>query len=305
MSKLTTSKRLLETALWYCETEGLHPTPLRELSMFRMDRRTEVAPAMYHPSLCFVVQGEKDVWTGKKLYRYDPDHYLVSCLDLPATAQVVEASPKQPFVCLILELQPSVVYEILQASRLGGIQNQGSGGEMFVEKVTPELADAIGRLVGILKNNDELELLAPSIVREIHFRLMISRFGVKVRQLGIVGSKTQRIGTVINQLRKDFATPVRVSELARVAGMSLSTFHLHFRHATNMSPLQYQKQIRLQEARRLLSVEILDAASVAFKVGYESPSQFSREYKRLFGEPPMRDMDRLRSNDSSVDHFAT
>ncbi len=146
-----------------------------------------------------------------------------------------------------------------------------------------------------LENKNDLKVLAPSIVREIHYLLMSSRYGRKIRQLGVVGSKTQRIGKVVEHLRNDYAAPLRVTNLARMANMSPSSFHLHFRQVTSMSPLQYQKQVRLQEARRLLSVETTDAASVAFKVGYESPSQFSREYRRLFGQPPMRDLDRLRT----------
>jgi transcriptional regulator GlxA family with amidase domain len=131
-------------------------------------------------------------------------------------------------------------------------------------------------------------------MREIHYRLMSSRFGAKVRQLGVVGSKMQRISKVVEQLRKDYATPLRIAELARMANMSPSAFHSHFRQVTSMSPLQYQKHIRLQEARRMLSIETIDAASVAYQVGYESPSQFSREYRRLFGQSPMHDVDRRR-----------
>lgn len=288
------NKSLLSTALKHCKGEGTHPTPLPELTVIRRDRTTEATPGMYTPAVCFVLQGEKDVWSGNKVYRYNPTSYLVSCIDIPATAQVVGASSRQPFICLKLELQPSIVYDILQGTSPAEIQNEEPEGGFFVEKVTAELADAFSRLMRTLENTNDLKVLAPSIVREIHYRLMKSRFGTKIRQLGVVGSKTQRIGKVLDQLRKEYAAPLRVTDLARMASMSPSSFHLHFRQVTSMSPLQYQKQIRLQEARRLLSIETLDAASVAFKVGYESPSQFSREYRRLFGQPPMRDMDRLR-----------
>jgi AraC-like DNA-binding protein len=249
---------------------------------------------MYRPEVCFVLQGEKDVWVGNKVYHYNPTSYVVSCIDVPAIAQVVTASSRQPFVCLKLELQPSVVYEILQETDPAKLPNEGSEGGFYVEKVTAELADAFARLLRTLENNNDLKVLTPSIIREIHYRLMSSRFGTKVRQLGVVGSKMQRIGKVVEHLRKDYATPLRMADLARMANMSPSAFHLHFRQVTSMSPLQYQKHIRLQEARRMLSIETIDAASVAYQVGYESPSQFSREYRRLFGQPPMRDMDRLR-----------
>ena len=288
------TKNLLATALQYCKGEGTHPTPLPELFVIRREKRTQATLGMYTPSVCFVLQGEKNVWSGNKVYRYNPASYLVSCIDVPAIFQVVSASSKQPYIGLKLELQPSVVYEILQETHSAEIQNENTEGGFFVEKVTAELADAFTRLMRTLENKNDLKVLAPSIIREIHYRLMLSRFGIKIRQLGVVGSKTQRIGKVLDQLQKEYAAPLRVTDLARMASMSPSSFHLHFRQVTSMSPLQYQKQIRLQEARRLLSIETLDAASVAFKVGYESPSQFSREYRRLFGQPPMRDMDRLR-----------
>ena len=289
------TKSLLAIARKYCKVEGTHPTPLPELTVIRRDKRTEATPGMYSPSVCFVLQGEKNVWSGNRVYRYNPSSYLVSCLDIPAIFQVVTASSKQPYIGLKLELQPSVVYEILQETHPADIQSENSEGGFYVEKATAELAGAFARLMKTLENKDDLKVLAPSIIREIHYRLMSSRFGLKIRQLGMVGSTTQRIGKVLDQLRTEYAAPLRVADLARTASMSPSSFHLHFRQVTSMSPLQYQKQIRLQEARRLLSIETLDAASVAFKVGYESPSQFSREYRRLFGQPPMRDVDRLRT----------
>ena len=288
------AKSLLSAALRYCHGEGTHPTDLPELKVIRRDRTTEASPGMYTPIVCLVLQGEKRVWSGKKVYRYNPANYLVSCLDIPATVQVVKASAQQPYVGLTLELQPSVVYEILQETSPIELQTEEPGGGFFVEKVTVELAEAFARLLKTLENKNDVKVLAPSIIREIHYRLMSSRYGAKIRHLGVVGSKTQRISKVLERLRNDYAAPLRVPDLARMANMSPSAFHLHFRQVTSMSPLQYQKQIRLQEARRLLSIETLDAASVAFKVGYESPSQFSREYRRLFGQPPMRDVDQLR-----------
>ncbi len=289
------TSNLLAGALKYCDREGIHETPLPGLKVVRREKTTEASPGMYESIVCLVLQGEKKVWSGKKVYRYDPENYLVSCIDNPATVQVVKASAKQPFVGLTLELQPSVVYDILQETSPAEVQNDQPGGGFFVEKVTVELAGAFARLMKTLENKNDLKVLAPSIVREIHYHLMSSRYGMKVRQLGVVGSKTQKIGKVVEHLRKDYAEPLSVASLARMANMSPSSFHLHFRQVTSMSPLQYQKQVRLQEARRLLSVEMTDAASVAFKVGYESPSQFSREYRRLFGQPPMRDMDRSRT----------
>ena len=286
---------LLGLAMKYSAREGIFATPLQGLKVVRRDTTTEATPGRYAALACLVLQGEKRVWSGKRVFRYNPENYLVSCVDVPAIFEVSKASPQKPYVGLTLELQPSIVYDILQGSPGIEVSERHSGGSFFVEQVTPELADAFARLFRSLENENDVKILAPSIVREIHYRLMSSRFGAKIRQLGVVGSKAQRIGKVVDHLQKEYAAPLKVTTLAQMANMSPSAFHLHFRHVTNMSPLQYQKQIRLQEARRMLSVEPLDAASVAFKVGYESPSQFSREYRRLFGQPPMRDVDRLRT----------
>jgi AraC-like DNA-binding protein len=286
---------LLAAALRQCNDIGVHPTALQGLKVIRREQTTDPLPVVYGPCVCFVLQGEKNVWSGNKVYRYNPSTYLVSCLDIPVTSQLSVASPARPFVCLMLDLQPSLVYEILQETFPNARpQPAEAEGGLYVETVTPELADAFGRLLRTLGSANDVKVLSPSIVREIHYRLMDSRFGARVRQLGVVGSKTQRIGKVVAQMRKDYAAPLKVTELARMANMSPSAFHQHFREVTNMSPLQYQKHIRLQEARRLLSTQATDAASVAYQVGYESPSQFSREYRRLFGAPPMRDVEQLR-----------
>ena len=291
------AKDILSIALGYCHAEGSNPTPLEELTIVRRERTGEAMPGMYRPEVCFVLQGEKNVWVGNRVYHYNAANYLVSCLNVPATAQIAAASHRQPFICLRLALQPSIVYGILQEMPSAGLHGESPGSAFYVEKVTPELAGAFARLLNTLADGNETKLLAPSIVREIHYRLMNSRFGSEIRQLGVVGSRTQRIGKVVEHLRKEFAAPLSVAELARMASMSPSSFHLHFRQVTNLSPLQYQKQIRLQEARRILSVENTDAASVAYMVGYESPSQFSREYRRFFGQPPMRDMERVREGE--------
>ena len=296
-----TTKTLLDLAMKYCSREGSHPTALPALKVVRRDRTSDAVPGRYAALVCLVLQGEKKVWSGRKVFRYNPDNYLVSCVDVPAIFQVTKASPEHPYVGLTLELQPSVVYEILHDSTLMEIREEDSAGGFYVEKVTAELADAFARLMKSLEDKDELRVLSPSIVREIHYRLMHSRFGSKIRQLGVVGSKMQRIGKVVDHLQREYAGALKVADLARMANMSPSAFHLHFRQVTNMSPLQYQKHIRLQEARRILSVETADAASVAFKVGYESPSQFSREYRRLFGQPPIRDMERLRTLETVQD----
>jgi AraC-like DNA-binding protein len=289
-----TDNDLLDLAMHYCGKEGIYPTPLPGFNVVRRDRTSEAIVGRYATLVCLVLQGEKKVWSGRRVFRYNPDHYLVSCVDVPATFQVTKATPQEPYVGLTLELQPALIYQILHESPMMEIQGEDFGGGFFVEKVTPDLANAFVRLMRCVRSTSDRTILAPAIVREIHYRLMNSRYGMKIRQLGVVGSRSQRIGKVVEHLQKEYAAPLRVTDLAHMANMSPSAFHLHFRRVTNMSPLQYQKQLRLQEARRLLSIEPTDAASVAYKVGYESPSQFSREYRRVFGQPPMRDMELLR-----------
>jgi AraC-like DNA-binding protein len=290
----TRTDALLELARGYCGREGIYSTPLSTVKVVQRDNVTEPTPGRYASLLCIVLQGEKNVWSGNKVYRYNPENYLVSCVDVPAIFQVTKASPQQPYIGLTMELQPSIIYEILHEASLRDVPNKSSEGGFFVEQMTEELTDSFIRLMRSLENDIDRQILAPSIVREIHYRLLTSHYSSKIRQLGVVGSKMQKISKVVEHLQKDYALPLRINDLAEMANMSPSAFHLHFREVTNMSPLQYQKQIRLQEARRLLSVDTVDAASVAFKVGYESPSQFSREYRRLFGQPPMRDLERLR-----------
>lgn len=285
---------LLESALKFCHGEGPHDTPLQGLRVSWHDKTTEAIPGKYSTIVCLVLQGEKHVWSGKNVYRYNPENYLVSCVDTPAIYQVTKASPASPFIGVTLEIQPSVVYDILRDIVMPFTEDDELEGGFYVEKVSHEMKDAFARLLKAVGSKEEMTILAPSIVREIHYRLMHSRYGSRIRQLGIVGSKAQRISKIVDHMQKDYAEPLKVTELAQMANMSPSAFHMHFREITNMSPLQYQKQIRLQEARRLLSVETTDAASVAFKVGYESTSQFSREYRRLFGRPPMQDLKTLR-----------
>jgi AraC-like DNA-binding protein len=295
---MSTTKLLLAEALKYCPEEGTYNTSLPGLRIVRREKKMGATPGIYDPIVCLVLQGEKKVWTGKKILRYNPENYLVSCIEVPATFQVTEASKKEPYIGLTLQLQPSIVYRLLQELPMEP-GRQESAGAMFVEKVSPDLRQAFLRLLATLANETDRKILAPAIVDEIHYRLMNSRFGATIRQLGVVGSKTHKISKVLDHLRRDFAAPLRIARLAEMANMSASAFHLHFRQVTNMSPLQYQKQIRLQEARRLLTVEEMDSTSVAYQVGYESSSQFSREYRRLFGQPPMRDVERRRGHVAS------
>lgn len=285
-------QELIDLAMQFTETEGIHDTPLRHLKIVRNNKVTQPVQAVYTPALCFIIQGAKEAVVGTKTYRYSPAQYLVTSVDLPVTGRVTSASTKTPYLCLVLEIDPTLVYEILKSSDLSADPSALKG--IFLDKVTPDLTDSFLRLLRTLKNKNDTHVLAPLVIREITYRLLHSKYGQTVSQLGIAGSQTQRIAKVIGLLRKDYAKPLRTEELAEIAKMSVSSFHQHFKQVTSLSPLQYQKRIRLQEARRLLSAEVADAATAAFQVGYESPSQFSREYARLFGLPPISDLKRFR-----------
>ncbi len=296
MTRAPNRDDLVELCLHFARQEGFIQTPLKNLQIVRSNAKSEPMHTVYTPSLCFIVQGEKDAIIASKKYHYSPTQFLVSSIDMPVTGQVTVASEKKPYLCLVLGLESEIVYDIISSepnpvSAIGPVQRG-----YYVDTVTPEIMDSFVRLLRSLQNESDRRILSRSIVREITYRLLCSPYGDVVRQLGIIGSQTQRISKVIEVIKKDFASSLRIEELARIANMSPSSFHEHFKKVTAMSPLQFQKRIRLQEARRLLSLDVGDAASVSYQVGYESPSQFSREYARLFGLPPIADLKRLRQS---------
>lgn len=291
---------LLEACLRHAPLQGTQPTPLPALQIMRSDRPLPRVHAVHRPSLCFLVEGAKVVTLGSELFRYRATEFLFSSVDLPTTGEIIEATPKKPYLCLVLEIDPSLVFELVSASTSFGASSMPPAGEagdgkkgLFVGASDPIMTDAFSRLVRCLGNPMDARVLAPSIVREITYRLLQGRHGNAVRDIGIVDSQTRRIGKVIELLKREYERPLHTEELARTAGMSASSFHHHFKKITTLTPLQYQKQLRLQEARRLLLADAVSAADVGFRVGYESSSQFSREYARLFGLPPRSDAKRL------------
>ncbi|MES2205864.1 MAG: AraC family transcriptional regulator [Pseudomonadota bacterium] len=285
---------LIQRTLQWCSQEGLHDTPLASLQIARSNHITERIHNVYKPYLCFIVQGKKEILVANQQYSYSSTQYLVTSIDLPVSGQVTQATPEQPYLCLVLTIEPNLIYEIITALNLAATAPHPLEKGFFVEQVKPDLTDAFLRLMRTLEDKNDCLILAPAIIREILYRLLTSTYGGVIQQLGIAGSQTQRIAKAIEFIRSNYSRAVRVEELAEVASMSPSSFHQHFKRVTTMSPLQYQKQIRLQEARYLLSAQGMDAAKVAFQVGYESPSQFSREYARLFGLPPISDIKRLQ-----------
>ena len=269
-------------------------TVISSLSLYRSEEPSPPMTGMYEPSICVVAQGAKRVSLGKETYIYDAYHFLLSSVHLPTTFQVLEASPETPYLGLKLDLDLREVAQMMVDSNLPAPRTQQSERGMAVGQMTFPLADAFHRLVGLLDNPEDIPILAPNIQREIIYRLLTGDQGARLRQMATAGSQSQQIALAIEWLKQNFMEPLRIDALARRAGMSTSTFHHHFRATTALSPLQFQKQLRLQEARRLMLSEDMDAANAGFQVGYESPSQFSREYSRLFGAPPLRDITQLR-----------
>jgi AraC-like DNA-binding protein len=265
---------------------------------FRLSRAsgpTEPVQAVYEPSFCFVAQGSKKALLGGEIFRYDPRHYLIFTVDLPVTFQVEEASAEKPYFGFRLGLDPALVASVVMESDTQIKKGHAITKAMNVSLVDPDLLDAVVRLVRLVESPAERKVLAPLIIKEIVYRLLIGGQGARLSHGFASGADTRRISKAIGHLREHFDERLKMEELARKLGMSVSGFHHHFKSVTSMSPLQFQKHLRLQEARRLMLGEDMDAASAGFRVGYQDPSHFSREYKRHFGAPPQGDISSLRS----------
>jgi len=271
-------------------TVEVHPG----LHFRRCSRPTERLYSFTKPSFCVIAQGSKELVVGDDHFRYDPAHYMVSTVELPMIGQVVEASPERPYLGFWLALDPSVVTSVMVES---GVVQRGDGSgvkSLDVSALDGNLLDATLRLVRLVDVPLEYRVLAPLVIREIVYRLLTGAQAGRLRHLATFGGHAHRMVRAVEKLRMNFDKPLRIDEVARELGMSVSGFHAHFRAVTAMSPLQFQKQLRLQEARRLMLSEDLDAAEAGYRVGYDDASHFSREYKRHFGEPPMRDVGRMR-----------
>ena len=271
--------------------------PLPGLRIARLCAPTRPFHMGVVPSLCVVAQGSKEAILGGKSYVYDPYKYLLTTVEVPITIRVVEASQERPYLGFRLNLDPalvgSVMVEIGQVA-LRGVDDSPDAKAMTVSPMNDTLLDAAVRLIRLLDSPTEARLLLPSVTREIVYRLLVGEQGARLREMTLMGGHTHRIAQTVEKICRELNQPLHVEALARGIGMSVSGFHHHFKTVTAMSPLQFQKQLRLQEARRLMLGERLDAATAGFRVGYEDASHFSRDYKRLFGEPPQRDVERLR-----------
>ncbi|MBB5320517.1 AraC family transcriptional regulator [Marinobacter oulmenensis] len=268
-------------------------TPIRGLSLHRWERPTEPTSYMLAPSICLIGQGQKRIFLGEEMYVYDADHFLITSVDLPVVSQIVEASPDEPYVGLTMEMDLRLIAQLMLEHPSPDQSRCPDKLGIAVSRISMPLQDAFSRLLALLENPEDIPALAPLIKQEIFYRLLQSDQGARLRQITSIGNHSYQVARSIDWLKENFSKPVKVEDLARRAGMSVSAFHNHFRSMTAMSPLQFQKKIRLSEARRLMLADHLDASRAAFEVGYESPSQFSREYSRLFGMPPVRDIKRL------------
>jgi len=242
-----------------------------------------------------IAQGSKEVWLGDDCYRYDADHYLITAAALPTATRITEASEERPYLGVVLGLDPALVGSVMVEAGHPAPREHAAVRAFDVSPLEAGLLDAVVRLVGLLDSPaEEARFLRPLVTREIVFRLLMGEQGGRLRQIAALGGHAHRIARALERLREDFDRPLRIEDVARESGMSVSGFHHHFKAVTAMSPLQFQKRMRLQEARRLMLGEDLDAGSAGRRVGYGDASQFTREYKRLFGAPPMRDAERLR-----------
>ena len=274
------------------EDGTLQPLPGLHLS------RTSIPLKRIHSvgesSVAVIAQGRKEVLLGESRYHYDSSRYLLTTVDLPRVSQVLEASKEQPYLALCLELAPALVSSVLVEASLSFPRERAEVRAIAVSPVDGNLLDAFVRLVRLLDTPTEAQVLMPLITREIIYRLLMGEQGPRLRHVVMEGGYTPYIATAIKRMRQDFDQPLRIEQLAQELDMSVSGFHHHFKAVTAMSPLQFQKRLRLQEARRLMLSEDLDAASAAYRVGYQDASHFNREYKSLFGVPPLRDVQRLR-----------
>ncbi|HXV31678.1 MAG TPA: AraC family transcriptional regulator [Sinorhizobium sp.] len=273
--------------------DGDYRTIVPCLSVHRNSNASNLICAAYRPGLAIIVQGAKRVVLGDETLVYGASDYLLASIDLPVLARIL-ASPEEPYLGLYFEIDTSKIPALIDRIGSEPARPIASPRGMTVNKLTPDLEDAALRLLRLLDRPDDIAVLFPLLEQEILYRLLMGPHGAKLRQMATAESQPHQIGRAVAWLKEHYARPLRIDELASRVSMSVSSFHHHFKAITAMSPLQYQKQLRLQEARRLMLEEHLDAGDAGHKVGYESSSQFSREYARHFGEPPMRDIGRVR-----------
>ncbi|WP_051309313.1 AraC family transcriptional regulator [Desulfogranum japonicum] len=278
----------------YTLTRGNKPTTLyAPLSIYRYEAPTELTSYVQEPAVCLIAQGHKRVVLGDDEYLYDQDHYLITSIDLPVSAQILEASKDKPYLGLTLRLEKKQIAQMMLNDHLSSSRNLPADRALAVSRLDLPLTQAFHRLIQLLEHPQDVPVLGPLVQEEIVYRLLTGEQGKRLQQMTMIGSHSHQIARAIEWLKQNFDKSFKIDELAALAGMSTSSLHYHFRAVTAMTPLQFQKKLRLNEARQRMLLEQKDATTAAFEVGYESPSQFSREYSRLFGAPPSRDIKRI------------
>ncbi|RMO72467.1 Helix-turn-helix, AraC type:AraC-type transcriptional regulator [Pseudomonas syringae pv. primulae] len=272
---------------------GVYETAIAPLHVIRCEAPSELIHAVHRPALCLIVKGRKQLVLGDEQYVYDSLSYLVVAVTVPVSGRVIEASADAPYLCIRLDFDPVQIAQLIADAPLGGVPDEPQRG-LFLDHIDQPLLETVLRLVRLLDTPRDIGMLAPLALRELYYRLLRGNNGRRLYEIAAGDSQTQRVTRAVNWLNAHYAEPLRIDELARVANLGNSTLHHRFKALTAMSPLQYQKQLRLQEARRLMINEGLDVSSACYRVGYESPSQFSREYSRQFGCPPSTDVGRVR-----------
>ncbi len=283
-----------------CATDGSHATAISGFYLTRSSTVDMPRNTLNEAVMCVVAQGAKSVFVNGKRYVYDPSRYLLVSLDLPLVGQIEEASRAKPFLGCSLVLDFEEIASLLVEAKIQRRPNEPVRPGLIIGTLDAELLDAVTRLARLTQHPEQLKVIAPLIRREIYYRLLLSEYSGLLQRMVAENGKAKRIAAGLGWLRQNASRPIRMQELARELHMSPSTMHAWFRSVTSMSPLQFQKQLRLQEARRILLSESIDAGTAGRRVGYESPSQFSREYGRLFGAPPMRDIENLRRSGTSI-----
>ena len=287
----------------HTSSDGRHQTAIPELRLYRFSQPTKPAPAVQEPAVYVVIQGRKKVRFGDTTYAYDASRYLAVSMDLPVVAHIVEASPEEPYLCMTLAVDPRELATLIVETGRQAPRDDHDGRALYLSPLRAPLLEPILRLVRLLDAPQDALVLRPLILRELYYRLLQSEQFGRLAQIAIGESRLRRISGAITWIKEHFAEPLQVESLAKRVNMSPSALHSHFKAVAAVSPIQYQKRLRLEEARRLLLSGTASAEAVAYQVGYASPSQFSREYVRLFGQPPRRDAERLRetvSGDAAI-----
>lgn len=293
----TPYQEIASIAARFASGDGEYPTAIEGLAISRRSTPSVPCHGSYRPCFALVIQGAKCVQLGTDMINYGPGHYLLTSLDLPVVWRIVEASPQSPHFCLTIAIDSEKLLNLLSHTDIPRPAAPATGQRgIVVNHATPELLDAAVRLLRLLDSPRDIAAMAPLIEQEILYRILTGPAGGQLINIAVADNQGNRIARAIAWLRENFARPLRIEDLAEQVGMSVSSFHHHFKTITAMTPVQYQKRLRLHEARRLMLVERLDAGNAGHRVGYQSPSQFSREYSRLYGLSPARDTEAIRDS---------